>query len=66
MGMLLEFVRNDFFESQFDFERRFAPRERNSVGDSEEMRVDGDRRRTEGIIHNDIGGLAADTGQGFK
>jgi hypothetical protein len=51
---------------QLDRERRLARREAGAVADAEDMGVDREGFRAEGGVHHDIGGLAADAGQGVQ
>ena len=58
--------RDDPLEPVLDGAHSLAGRQRNAVGDAEDMGIDGDRRLAESDVEHDIGGLAADAGQGFE
>src|SRR3984893_4960318 len=66
MRMGLERAGNDFLKPAFDLKRRLAGGQGNTVGNAENMRVDGDRRRAESNVHDDIRGLAAYSGERFE
>ncbi len=66
VGVVQEFRGDELQQFLFHFEHVLARCQSGAVGDAEDMRVDGDGRLAEGGVENDIGGLAADTGQGFK
>src|ERR1700736_3679477 len=66
MRMWLESRENDFLKPAFDLRRRLAGRQGNAVGNPENMRVDGDYRRAERSVHDDVGGLAAYSGERFE
>ena len=63
---LAEFIRHDLLQPQLDGQRVLARCKAGAVGDSEDVGVDSDGRHAEGLVHHHIGGLAADTGQGFQ
>src|SRR6185437_11840837 len=66
MGVEQIFFRYDLEESLFNLDRRLAGGQARPVGDTVQMRVDGDRRLAVNDIQHDIGGLAADAGQGLQ
>ncbi len=49
-----------------DRQRRAPRRQPAAVGDAKDMRVDGDRRLAESDVEDDVGGFAADPGQGLE
>src|SRR6185503_16741064 len=57
------FRRHHLLQFHFDFERCFAGRQSGAVSDAKDVRIDGNRRLAEGNVEDDVGGLAADTGQ---
>jgi hypothetical protein len=61
MRMLLERSGNDLLKSAFDLKRRLAGCQGNAVGDTENMGVNGDQWRAESSVHDDVGGLAANS-----
>lgn len=66
MGVLKILLRRDLHEPAFNLERRLAGAEPSSVGDAEDMGVDGYGRLAESGVEDDIGGLAPDAGEDFK
>ena len=58
--------RDDLLKLRFDVERRLTRREAGTVADAEDMRVDRERFLSPGGVEDDIGGLAADAGQGLE
>lgn len=53
---------NDLFELRFDFVGRLPLGESGAVRDAEDVRVDRNRRMSEGDVEHDVGGLAAHAG----
>ena len=62
MRILEKFGRRVGDERLLHLERRSPGREPGTVGDPEDVRVDGDLRLTEHHVENDVGGLSPDTG----
>ena len=66
MGVMQKFRRGRFLQRLFDLQRVLAGREPRAVADPENMGVDGDGRRAEGDVHDDVGGFAPDPRQFLK
>src|SRR5262249_54564007 len=66
MRILAELRRRVGIERQLHLPRRTAGSEPGTVGDPEDMGVDGDLRLAEYHVENDVGGLPPDTGQCFE
>ena len=58
--------RRYLFEFQLDFQRSLAPSQTRPVSDAENVRIDRDSRLAERDIEDDVGGLAADSGQDLE
>jgi hypothetical protein len=56
-------LRDDLLQLRFDFVDGLARREAGSVGDPEDMRVDGESLLAERSVQNDVRGLAPDAGK---
>ena len=50
-------------QAQLDLHRRLPDRQTGAVGNSKDVRVDGERRIAEGVVEDHVGGLAADAGE---
>ena len=66
MRVLAELRRRVGIERLLNLPRRSAGREPGTVGDPEDMCIDGDLRLAEYHVENDVRGLASDTGQRFE
>ena len=53
-----------FVEFLLDGQHSFPERKAGAVADAEDMGIDGKGFLTKGRVHNDVGGLSPDTGQG--
>ena len=58
-----ERLRHALEQAQLDLDRRRADGQSGAVGDAKDVRVDGQRRVAEGVVEDDVGGLAADPGK---
>ena len=63
VGAALEPVGDHRVQPHLDRFRGSAGGQAGAVGQPEHMRIDRDRRLAEGLVEDDIGGLAADAGQ---
>ena len=59
-------IRCGFYQFFFDFDDIFARCQSCAVGDAEDVGIDGDGGLAEGGVEYDVGGFAADAGQGFE
>ena len=66
MRILAELRGRVGIERLLDLARRSAGREPGTVGDPEDVGIDGDLRRAEDHVEDDVRGLASDTGQRFE
>jgi len=63
MRIAAERLRDDLLQFRFHLVHRLARRETGSVGDPEDMRVDGESLLTERGVENDVRGFAPDAGK---
>ena len=60
------FVRDRAQQTLFNRTHRFSPGESGTVGNAENMRIDGHRRFAEHAVQNDVRRFPADPGQRFQ
>ncbi len=61
-----ERLRRNPLQLQLDRKHILAARQPGAIGHAKNVRIDGDRRLAKSNIQNDVGGLAADPGQGLE
>ncbi len=66
VGVATERRRHPRFELQLDIERCLPRCQPGPVGNAEHMGVDREGLGAEGHVQDDVGGLAADAGQGLQ
>ena len=66
MSMKPVALRHYLHQFNLDLERRLADGKAGAIADAENVGIDGDGRFAESDVKHHIGGLAADTRQGFE